>query len=641
MLVSVACLCSESLPWVPWLRVSAIGRPNAQSEHQRHPNPRAVPCPGCVCEIASVVRGVHPVAVMPERIEDTPAVHPAADDAVSHALIVDDDDTNRLVLAKHLERLGMHVLEARDGAEGVAVFDQQRPDIVFMDVMMPVMDGYEATRRIKEIAGDNFVPVIFLTALTDANALLRCVECGGDDFLTKPFNHLLMRARVNALLRIRQLYQTVHSQAATLALHKLQQDRELEVAEQLFSNVVHSGCLDDACIRYQLSAMSVFNGDILVAARTPGNALRVLLGDFTGHGLAAGIGALPVAEVFYGMTAKGFAIPQLLGEVHRKLLRVLPRGRFFAATVFELDADHTSLAAFNAGMPDLLVLDAADGTVRERVVSEGLPLAAGPDMEPKVNLRRIPLRPGDRLLAFSDGLSEALDPDGEMFGEARLEQALSAWALGATPFDRLAASLNRFRRGESQNDDMAVVEVLCGASDPSPEDVVVTPGAGESTCWSVGLEFGADTLRRMDPLPMLSHMLLEYQHLNRFWNDIYTVLTELLGNAIDHGMLGLDSSMRRTPEGFSRYYEERERRLAALVDGKVGVRVANEPQGDGGLLQLTVHDSGAGFDISVIDAQMPDNPLLFSGRGIALVRSLCERLEYSDAGRRVDAYYQW
>ncbi len=126
------------------------------------------------------------------------------------ALVVDDDDTNRLVLSRHLQRMGMRVLQASNGIDGVAVFERERPQIVFVDVKMPGMDGYETTRRIKEAAGDSFVPVIFITALHDAAALLRCVESGGDDFLTKPFNHVLVQARVDALLRIRQLYETVH-----------------------------------------------------------------------------------------------------------------------------------------------------------------------------------------------------------------------------------------------------------------------------------------------------------------------------------------------------------------------------------------------------------------------------------------------
>jgi two-component system, HptB-dependent secretion and biofilm response regulator len=76
-------------------------------------------------------------------------------------------------------------------------------DFVFMDVMMPVLDGYEAVRRIKELCRQKgrFCPVLFVTAASDDRALADCIACGGDDFLTKPFNHTIMRAKMRALER--------------------------------------------------------------------------------------------------------------------------------------------------------------------------------------------------------------------------------------------------------------------------------------------------------------------------------------------------------------------------------------------------------------------------------------------------------
>jgi len=73
---------------------------------------------------------------------------------------------------------------------------------------MPVMDGYEATKKIKSMMTDKFIPIIFLTAMTDEQALSRCVEVGGDDFLTKPYNRTLLKAKIDALQRVSQLYNT-------------------------------------------------------------------------------------------------------------------------------------------------------------------------------------------------------------------------------------------------------------------------------------------------------------------------------------------------------------------------------------------------------------------------------------------------
>ena len=116
-------------------------------------------------------------------------------------LIADDEASNRLLLKGLLRKSGHVVIEAQNGREAVEMFAEERPDMVFMDVMMPEMDGYEATERIKALAGERWIPVIFLTALSDEAGLARCIECGGDDFLTKPYSPVLLGARMNSHLR--------------------------------------------------------------------------------------------------------------------------------------------------------------------------------------------------------------------------------------------------------------------------------------------------------------------------------------------------------------------------------------------------------------------------------------------------------
>ena len=138
----------------------------------------------------------------------TPVVpnNPAASSSPFTVLIADDDRINRMVLHAMLQKDGHTVYVAENGQEAVSLFEQHQPDLVLMDVMMPYMDGYEATSRIKALTGERFVPVIFLTAMTDAQALVHCVECGGDDFLHKPYKHAILKAKIAALERVRQLY---------------------------------------------------------------------------------------------------------------------------------------------------------------------------------------------------------------------------------------------------------------------------------------------------------------------------------------------------------------------------------------------------------------------------------------------------
>jgi len=128
---------------------------------------------------------------------------PAATAApVSHRiLVVDDTATNRQILAVFLKKLG-HVVElAEDGAKAVDMFSTKPFDLVIMDVMMPVMDGYEATRRIKAICGERWVPVIFLSALDKDENLVTGLDAGGDDYLPKPVNFVVLEAKLRSLTR--------------------------------------------------------------------------------------------------------------------------------------------------------------------------------------------------------------------------------------------------------------------------------------------------------------------------------------------------------------------------------------------------------------------------------------------------------
>ena len=250
-------------------------------------------------------------------------------------LIAEDSAADRMLLSTIVSRQGHRVLTAGNGLEAVGLFEQERPQLVLMDALMPVMDGFDAARRIKEAAGEALVPIIFLTSLTENEALVRCLEVG-DDFLAKPYNPIILEAKIRAMDRLRRLQQTVVQQRDLIAKHNEHLMTEQRVAKAVFDKVAHSGCLSAANIRYLQSPFALFNGDLLLAAFKPSGGMHVLLGDFTGHGLPAAIGAMPLAEVFYGMTAKGFSMAEILREMNAKLKRILPVGVFCCATMLNL-----------------------------------------------------------------------------------------------------------------------------------------------------------------------------------------------------------------------------------------------------------------------------------------------------------------
>lgn len=116
-------------------------------------------------------------------------------------LVVEDEKSNRLLLGAFLAEQGHRAIPAENGAEGVALFEQRRPDVVLLDIVMPEMDGYEAARRIKALAGERWVPVIFLSSLNREDDLVLGLEAGGDDYLFKPISFAVLSAKLRSLQR--------------------------------------------------------------------------------------------------------------------------------------------------------------------------------------------------------------------------------------------------------------------------------------------------------------------------------------------------------------------------------------------------------------------------------------------------------
>jgi diguanylate cyclase (GGDEF)-like protein len=116
-------------------------------------------------------------------------------------LIVDDDDTMRLLMREALEQSGFSVEEAESGSEALAIFDRARPDIVLLDVMMPEMDGFATCSRLRERSGGEHVPVLMVTALDDAESISRAYDAGATDFIAKPIIWATLGYHVRYMLR--------------------------------------------------------------------------------------------------------------------------------------------------------------------------------------------------------------------------------------------------------------------------------------------------------------------------------------------------------------------------------------------------------------------------------------------------------
>ena len=147
-------------------------------------------------------------------------------------LIVDDLSTNRLVLAQHVQSLGHHVSAAGGGREALEMLRSQSFDLVLLDVLMPEMDGYAVLEQIKADPGLQAIPVVMISAVDEMASVVRCIERGAEDYLPKPFNQTLLRARIGACLEKKRLWDALDE--------KYRQLQELEkLRDSLTGMIVH------------------------------------------------------------------------------------------------------------------------------------------------------------------------------------------------------------------------------------------------------------------------------------------------------------------------------------------------------------------------------------------------------------------
>ena len=127
-------------------------------------------------------------------------------ESAGSVLVVDDNEMNRDMLVRRLKPLGYQVSTARDGAEAMDILMQTAFDLVLLDIMMPVKDGFEVLQEIKAHSELRMIPVIMITALDDTSSAARCIQLGAEDYLTKPFDPILLKARVATCLERKRLY---------------------------------------------------------------------------------------------------------------------------------------------------------------------------------------------------------------------------------------------------------------------------------------------------------------------------------------------------------------------------------------------------------------------------------------------------
>lgn len=319
-------------------------------------------------------------------------------------LIVDDNLVNQRVLIAIAQSIGVHRIEtAMNGLEGLDAIRKNKPDIVLLDVMMPVMDGYEMCRRLRQNFSQDELPVLFVTAFDNPDGRANCFAAGGTDMVSKPINAAEVTARLRVHLENRILltglksYQSRMSEELELAratqetLHP--QPSQLEQVLQR-TGITVTGLMETS---------SELGGDFWTIYETHYGTVGLVVADFTGHGVAAAFNTVRLHAL---MARRPWALSgpgELLDFLNHELKRLLPPGQFAAALACELNPSSGLLTCAGALTPQPILIG-SDGSVR-LLPLEGPPLGAFADATYDEVTTIMP--PGSTLLTYSDALMES------------------------------------------------------------------------------------------------------------------------------------------------------------------------------------------------------------------------------------------
>ena len=406
-------------------------------------------------------------------------------------LVVDDDEANRDMLSRRLERKGFAVTVAEDGSRAIELVRERPFDLVLLDVLMPGLSGLDVLRELRLEFPATELPVIMATALSESVDIVEALRLGANDYVSKPLDFPVVLARIQAHLALKRAVEDVVQLERNLEQrnHELigansrlaevnrRMERDLRAAARIQETFLPRGELDfpGARFAWRYRPCEELAGDGLNVFGLDGRHAALYVFDVSGHGVASALLSVSLSRVLSppsepssvlrpeaitdGVPAPGGCILSP-AEVAGRLNRMFPfdeaTEQYFTMIYGVLDVTSGAFRYVSAGHPGVAHLPAAGAGRIVETCGYPIGLAELPYEE-----QVLAMAPGDRIYLHSDGIPEAMDADGEVFGSGRMLEILEQ--ARAVPLDQAVASLLEGVRGWSGSaglrDDVSLVAV--------------------------------------------------------------------------------------------------------------------------------------------------------------------------------------
>jgi sigma-B regulation protein RsbU (phosphoserine phosphatase) len=392
-----------------------------------------------------------------------PRADNAADDApvavTGRILVVDDNPENRETLARRLDRQGHATATAADGAEALEIVRREPFDLVLLDVLMPVLDGYGALAALKSDEALRHIPVIMISALDELDSVVRCIEQGAEDYLPKPFNATLLRARIGASLEKKRLRDKEQEHLRTIQQTQNRLSAELREAANYVRSIIPEPLQSPFPIDWRYIPSNELGGDAFGYHWIDGEHFAIYLLDVCGHGVGASLLSVTAINVIRsGSLAKtDFRDP---GQVLAGLNNAFPMERqnnmYFTIWYGVYHRPSRTLRHASGGHPPAFLLAPGGGALAQ-LRCPGALIGVIEGMDYASEACAVP--PGGRLIIFCDGAYELRRADGTMIAYEEFVDFMAAHGSEAGALDELIAWVHAIQGDGPLDDDFSILRV--------------------------------------------------------------------------------------------------------------------------------------------------------------------------------------
>jgi phosphoserine phosphatase RsbU/P len=378
----------------------------------------------------------------------------------SHILLVDDNELNRDMLARRVRQQGYTFDLAENGREALEKMSATPYDLILLDIMMPEVDGYTVLQQAKSSEALRHIPIIMISAIDEIENTARCIEMGADDYLTKPFNPTLLKARIQSSLEKKYLRDKEQHYSKSM-------EQDLEIGRTIQSSFFPQTLPTHPnweVVPYFRSARQV-SGDFYDAFPLVGQThMGIVIADVCDKGVGAALFMALFRTLIRALSENNFpaqsadlqqiatGVQKTITQTNEYIAKIHGDANMFATIFFGVQNLETGLLQYANGGHEPPFLKRANGNL-EFLTPTGSLVGALSNLQ--FQTQTVQINVSDTLLCFTDGVTEAKNTEGQLFTEKNLPDLIQENL--ADSISNIVHALDEFTQGAPQFDDITML----------------------------------------------------------------------------------------------------------------------------------------------------------------------------------------